>query len=175
MGPQSWPGPPQLGGFGGRLLRLCYRYIFRVVKRYIQEILMFSVRIFVSSHFGNFPDTTRVFLLIDCLKLCPKNDTPVVILQPYLIARMEERIIKKFLMENFSGLFYCGVIKSRFCKIFTEYFRGASSIFKLSLVILHKVSFSKIDIMFSGNIQLKSNTFELTSNFITSQMRVFKL
>ena len=23
MGPQSWPGPPPIGGFGGRLLRLC--------------------------------------------------------------------------------------------------------------------------------------------------------
>ena len=28
MGPQSWPGPPPTGGFGGRLLRLCVRNLY---------------------------------------------------------------------------------------------------------------------------------------------------
>ena len=27
LGPQSWPGRPPTGGFGGRLLRLCLRLL----------------------------------------------------------------------------------------------------------------------------------------------------
>ena len=85
-------------------------------------------------------------------------------------------------MNKFRKKFYCNLFwfvllrRHQFAFLlyfFIKNFRGASPIFKLRLAFLHKLTFSTTDVLSPGYIRLKFNTFEATSDPITSQMRAF--